>query len=62
MLILKNNQSMYTNGACHQFNVCGAVSAYPSGASDFTSVFHRGSCSPVICVFFFHVIVLSFGV
>jgi len=27
--------------------------AYPSGAPDFTSGFHRGSCCPVICVFYF---------
>jgi len=40
---------------------CGAGSAYPSGALDFTSGFHRGSCCPVICVSLFHVIVLSFG-
>jgi len=41
--------------------VCGAENDYPSGASDFTSGFHRGSCCPVICVSLFHVIVLSFG-
>jgi len=40
---------------------CGAGNAYPSGASDFTSCFHRGSCCPVICVSLLHVIVLSFG-
>jgi len=40
---------------------CGAGNAYPSSAPDFTSGFHRGSCCPVICVSFFHVIVLSFG-
>jgi len=34
--------------------------AYLSGAPDFTSGFHRGSCCPVICVSLFHVIVLSF--
>jgi len=28
---------------------CGAGNAYPSGAPDFTSSFHRGSCA-VICV------------
>jgi len=39
---------------------CGAGNAYPSGAHDFTSGFHRGSCRPVICVSLFHVIVLSF--
>jgi len=39
---------------------CGAGNAYPSGASDFTSGFQRGSCCPVICVSLFHVIVLSF--
>jgi len=41
---------------------CGAVNAYPSGEPDFTSVFHGGSCCPVICVSLFHVIVffLSF--
>jgi len=38
-----------------------AENAYPSGAPDFTSGFHRGSCCPVICVPLFHVIVLSFG-
>jgi len=40
---------------------CGAGNAYSSGAPDFTSGFHRGSCRPVICVSSFHVIVLSFG-
>jgi len=35
----------------------GAGNAYPSGAPDFTS----GSCCPVICVYLFHVIVLSFA-
>jgi len=40
---------------------CGAGNAYPSGAPDFTSGFHRCSCCPVICVSLFHVIVLSFG-
>jgi len=40
--------------------VCGAGNAYPSGARDFTSGFHRGSCCRVICVSLFHVIVLSF--
>jgi len=39
---------------------CGAENAYPSGAPDFTSGFHRGSCCSVICVSLFHVIVLSF--
>jgi len=34
---------------------------FPSGAPDFTSGFHRGSCCPVICVSLFHVIVLSSG-
>jgi len=38
----------------------GAGNAYSSGAPDFTPGFHRGSCCPVICVFLFHVIVLSF--
>jgi len=38
---------------------CGAGNAYPYGAPDFTSDFHRGSC-PVICVSLFHVIGLSF--
>jgi len=37
---------------------CGAENAYPSGAPDFTSGFHRGSCCPVIYVSLFHVIVL----
>jgi len=41
---------------------CEAAYAYPSGAPDFTSAFHRGSCCPVICGSFFHVIVLSFGI
>jgi len=27
---------------------CGAANAYPSGVTDFTSGFHRGSCCPVI--------------
>jgi len=40
---------------------CGAGNPYPSGAPDFTSGFHRGSCCPVIYVSLFHVIVLSFG-
>jgi len=40
---------------------CGAGNAYPSGAPDFTSGFHRGSYRPVICVSLFHVIVLFFG-
>jgi len=35
---------------------CGAGGAYPSGAPDFTSGFHRGSCCPAICVSLFHVI------
>jgi len=37
---------------------CGAGNAYPSGAPDFTSGFHRGSCCPVICVSLFHIIVV----
>jgi len=40
---------------------CGAEDAYPSGAPDFTSGFHRSSCCPVICVSLFHVSLLSFG-
>jgi len=40
---------------------CGAGNAYPSGAPDFTSGFHSGSCCPVIWVSLFRVIVLSFG-
>jgi len=40
---------------------CGAGNAHPSGAPDFTSDFHRGSCCPVICVSLCHVIILSFG-
>jgi len=40
---------------------CGAGNAYPSGAPDFTSGFHRDSCCPVICVSLFYVIVLSFN-
>jgi len=32
---------------------CGAGNAYPSGAPDFTSGFHIGSCCPVICVSLF---------
>jgi len=40
---------------------CGVGNTYPSGADDFTSGFHRGSCCPVICVALFHVMVLSFG-
>jgi len=39
---------------------CGAGNVYTPGALDFTSDFHRSSCSPVICVSLFHVIVLSF--
>jgi len=38
---------------------CGAGRAYTSGAPDFTSGFHRGSCCPVVCVSLFHVSVLS---
>jgi len=40
---------------------CGAGNTYPSGAPDFISGFHGGSCCPVICVSLFHVIFLSFG-
>jgi len=40
---------------------CEAGNAYPSGAPDFISDFHRGSCCPVICVSLFHVMVLSSG-
>jgi len=40
---------------------CGEGNAYPSGVPDFTSDFLRGSCCPVICVFLFHAIILSFG-
>jgi len=40
---------------------CGVGNAYPSGAPYFTSGFQRGSCCPVICVSFFHMIVFSFG-
>jgi len=39
---------------------CGAGNAYPSGAPDFISGFHRGSRCPVICVSLFHVILSSF--
>jgi len=39
---------------------CGAGNDYPSGAPDFISGFHRGSCCPNICVSLSHVIVLSF--
>jgi len=39
---------------------CRAGNAYNSGAPDFTSGFHRGSCCPVIYVSLFPVIVLSF--
>jgi len=39
---------------------CGAENTYPTGARDFTSGFHRGSCCPVICVSLCHLIVLSF--
>jgi len=42
---------------------CGAGNAYPSGAPDFTSGFHRGSCCPVICVLclfiLFHCLVIT---
>jgi len=37
----------------------GAGKAYPSGAPDFTTGFHGGSCCPFINVSLFHVIVLS---
>jgi len=40
---------------------CGAGHAYPSGASDFTSGFHRGSCCPAICVSSYFMKVLSFS-
>jgi len=40
---------------------CGAENAYPSGAPNVTSDFHRGSCCPVMCVTLLHVIILSFG-
>jgi len=39
---------------------CGAGNAYPSGAPDITSGFHRSLCCPVICVSLFDVIVLYF--
>jgi len=39
---------------------CEGGNAYPSGAPDFISGFHKGSCCPVICVSLFHVSVLSF--
>jgi len=39
---------------------CGAGNTYPSGAPDFTSGFHRGSCCPVVSLF--HVIVLFIGI
>jgi len=39
---------------------CGVGNVYPSGAPEFTSGFHRGSCCPVICVSLFHVIVIKF--
>jgi len=48
---------VYVHGVC----VGGAGNAYPSGAPDFTSGFHRGSCCPAIFVSLFHVSVLSFG-
>jgi len=41
--------------------VCRAGNAYPSEAPYFTSGFDRGSCCPVICVSFIHLIALSFG-
>jgi len=43
----------------HEGAARGAGNDYPSGAPDFTSGFHRGSCCPVIGVSLFHVIVLS---
>jgi len=43
------------------WRVPGAGTAYPSGAPDFTSGYYSGSCCSVICVYLFHVIVLSFG-
>jgi len=42
-------------------STCGAENAYPSGALNFTSCLQRASCCLVICVFLFHVLVLSFG-
>jgi len=45
----------YNTGAA-----CGAGGACPTGAPDFASGFHRGSCCPVVCVSLFHVMVLSF--
>jgi len=35
---------------------CGLGNAYPSGAPDSMSGFHRGSCCPVIFLSLFHVI------
>jgi len=49
---------------CHEYVsfMTGAASrtCFPSGATDFTSGFHRGSCCPVICVSLFPVIFLYF--
>jgi len=68
MFIIRNSSSYdvpYDDvrdiGGHHDGAVCGARNAYLSGAPDFTSGFHRGSCCPIICVSLFHVIVLSFG-
>jgi len=43
-------------------DTCGAGTVCPSGPPDFTSEFHRGSCCPVIGVYLFQVIVLSFAI
>jgi len=49
----------YDIGDIMTCDACGEGNAYPSGAPDFTSGFHRGSRCPIICVSF-HVIFLSF--
>jgi len=54
-------QNYFTGHFIRSDHTIGAGNAYPSGAPDFTSGFHRSSCCPVICVSFFHVIALSFG-
>jgi len=43
ILVIKNNITSFITGAA-----CGAGNAYPSGALDLNSGFHRGSCCPVI--------------
>jgi len=60
-LINQSYPSWYDIGVIVTGATCGTGNAYYSGAPDFTFGFHICSLCPVICVFLFHVIVLSFG-